>query len=89
MKKLMAVVVVFAFVTMAVTPVYAGVEKLKSGLTDIVKSPMEVVDHTKAEYDSATFKPFGFLGGVLKGTFYMGKKIVGGVVDVVTFPIDK
>jgi hypothetical protein len=89
MKKLMAVVVVFAVVALMSTPVYAGVDKLKTGLTDIVKSPLEIVDHTKAEYNNSTFKPFGVFGGLLKGTFYMGKKIVGGVVDVVTFPIDK
>ena len=72
------------------TPVFADpMTKLKTGLTDIVKSPLEVVDHTKAEYNAATFKPFGFMGGLIKGAFYMGKKIVGGVVDVVTFPIDK
>lgn len=62
------------------------IEKLKSGLTDIVKSPLEIVDHVKMETKD-TFLPFGFVGGLLKGTFYMGKKIVGGVVDVVTFPI--
>ncbi len=34
-----------------------------------------------------SFLPFGFAGGLLTGAFYMGKKLVGGVVDVVTFPI--
>ncbi len=87
MKKLIAVAVVFAVVGMFSAPVYAGVDKLKSGVTDIVKSPLEIVDHTKAEVKDSTFKPFGLLGGLLKGTFYTGKKMVGGVVDVVTFPI--
>jgi hypothetical protein len=87
MKKLIVVAVVFAVVAVFSTPVYAGVDKLKGGLTDIVKSPLEIVDHTKAEYNSATFKPFGVIGGLLKGSFYMGKKIVGGLYDVVTFPI--
>ena len=87
MKKLIAVAVVFAVMVMFNAPVYAGVDKIKTGLTDIVKSPLEIVDHTKAEYKDAKFKPFGLLGGLLKGSFYMGKKIVGGVVDVVTFPM--
>jgi hypothetical protein len=87
MKKLIVIAVVFAVVAVFSSPVYAGVDKLKSGMTDIVKSPLEIVDHTKAEYNESTFKPFGILGGLLKGTFYMGKKMVGGVVDVVTFPI--
>jgi hypothetical protein len=87
MKKLIAVAVVFAMVGMFSAPAYAGVDKLKTGLTDIIKSPLEIVDNTKAEYNSSTFKPFGVLGGLLKGTFYMGKKIVGGVVDVATFPM--
>lgn len=76
-----AVVLVFS------TPVSADMAKLKSGLTDIVKSPMQVVDHTKAEYNAATFKPFGLVGGLIKGTFHMGKQIVTGAVDVVTFPM--
>ena len=74
MKKLIAVAVVFVVVAVFSAPVYAGVDKIKSGLTDIVKSPMEIVDHTKAEYNSATFKPFGVVGGLLKGTFDKNKK---------------
>ena len=87
MKRLIAVAVILAFVAVPLTPAYAGVDKLKTGLTDIVKSPLEIVDNVKAEYGSATFKPFGIVGGLFKGTFYMGKKIVGGVVDVLTFPM--
>ena len=83
-----ALAMVFAVSLVLSTAVSADpMEKFKSGLTDIVKSPMEVVDHTKAEVKASTFKPFGFLGGLMKGTFYMGKKAVGGIVDVVTFPI--
>ncbi len=78
-----AVVVAFS------TPVGATpMEKLKKGFTDIIKSPLEIVDHTKAEAKEAKFVPFGVIGGLLKGTFYMGKKVVGGVIDVVTFPIE-
>ena len=61
--------------------------KLKNGLTDIIRSPLEVVEYTKAETKDAKFLPFALVGGLLKGTFYMGKKVVGGVIDVVTFPI--
>ena len=80
----MVCVVVLAFST----PVGAEpIEKLKNGLTDIIKSPLEVVDYTKAEVKDTKFLPFALAGGLLKGAFYMGKKAVGGAIDVVTFPI--
>ena len=88
MKKMIALTMVFAVGLVLCTAVSADpIGKLKSGLTDIVRSPLEVVDHTKAEYKTATFKPFGLMGGLLKGTFYMGKKALNGAIDVVTFPI--
>jgi len=89
MKKIIALSMVCALVVAFSTPVGAApVDKLKNGLTDIIKSPLEIVDHTKAEAKEAKFLPFGVMGGLLKGTFYMGKKVVGGVIDVVTFPIE-
>ncbi len=88
MKKMIALTMVFVAVLVLSASVSADpVGKLKSGLTDIIKSPMEVVDHTKAEFKASTFKPFGLVGGLVKGTFYMGKKALGGAMDVVTFPI--
>lgn len=63
------------------------IEKVKRGLTDIVKSPLEIVENVKMETKDS-FLPFGFSGGLLKGVFYMGKKLVGGVLDVVKFPIE-
>ena len=89
MKKILALFVVCAVILALSIPAGAEpVAKIKDGLTDIVRSPLEVVDNVKAEAKDAKFMPFGLMGGLLKGTFYMGKKIVGGVVDIVTFPME-
>lgn len=47
----------------------------------------EPIENVKMETKDS-FLPFGFSGGLLKGVFYMGKKLVGGVLDVVKFPIE-
>ena len=88
MKKIIALSAVCAVILAFSAPVGAQpIEKLKNGLTDIIKSPLEVVDYTKAETKDAKFLPFALTGGLLKGAFYMGKKAVGGAIDVVTFPM--
>ena len=65
------------------------VEKLKDGVTAVVTSPLEIKNHTMAEAKDGSFLPFSLVGGILKGGFYMGKKMVEGAVDIVTFPIDR
>ncbi len=55
----------------------------------VVKSPLEVRDYTMAETKDAKFLPFAFVGGVLKGSFYMVKKMAHGAWDIATFPIDR
>ena len=83
---LIAVVVLVAFTT----PSFAypkEVEKLKGGVTAVITSPLEVRDYTMAETKDAKFLPFALVGGMLKGGFYMAKKMAGGVLDIATFPI--
>ena len=65
------------------------VEKLKDGITTVIKAPLEVKDHAMAEAKDGSFLPISLPAGVLKGVFYMGKKVVDGALDIATFPIDK
>lgn len=90
MKKLIAVVCMMALVGVFAVPAFAdaGVEKLKGGFEQIIKSPVQISDSVQEEYESAEFKPFGVLGGTLKGLFLTAKELVSGTVDVVTFPFD-
>ena len=63
--------------------VYAhGYKELQSAGTKIIKSPVHVPEDLKEEYKKSKFKPFGIIGGGLKGLFYMGKDVVSGLVDV-------
>ena len=81
---------IFTVMVLLASPVFAypqPVEKIKGGLTKVVTSPLEVKDYTLAEYKNAKFMPFGLAGGMLKGTFYMAKKVVDGTIDVATFPL--
>lgn len=81
-----AVVVIVAFAA----PSFAGdaVEKFKGGAKDVIMSPLEVRDHVKAETDGYKFMPIALTGGLLKGGFYMAKKIVTGSLDIVTSPLE-
>ena len=90
MKRLIALAMIFAFVVCFTTPVLAlpePVTTLKDNLVDIVKAPLEIPNHAKTEMDAATFKPFGLMGGILKGTVYSVKKLVTGVVNIIAIPV--
>ncbi len=80
----MVMVVCFSASAMAMP---APVVKTRDGLMEIVKSPMHVKNDSLQEAQSTAAKPLGFVGGLFKGTFYMGKDIVSGVYKVVTSPL--
>ena len=90
MKKVIALIVAVVFVFGMTAPIFAlpePVQKVKDGVVDIVSSPLEITNHIKAEYDAATFKPFGVMGGLLKGMFYTLHKAGSGVFKIVTSPL--
>ena len=92
MKRTFSFLTAFAVLVVLSTPSFAypkPVEKLKDGATAVITSPLEIKDHLMAEAKEGSFLPFSIPGGLLKGGFYMIKKMVGGVLDIVTFPIDK
>jgi len=92
MKNILSLFIVAAIVVVFTTPSFAmrdSVEKLKGGVTDVVKSPLEVRDHLMTEAKDGSFLPITLPAGILKGGFYMAKKAVGGALDIVTFPIHK
>ena len=91
MRKAIALIFVFAFLVMCASPVYAlpkPIEKLKGGVIDVVKSPLELGKYTHDEIKSKDFLPMGLLRGVINGTAHMVKKVADGAVDIVTFPVD-
>ena len=90
MKRLSAVILVFAFfvsVNASVFALPAPVEKLKGGFMGVISSPLEIKDYTVSEFKGSHYNPFGLVGGFLKGTAYMIKKSVSGALDIATFPI--
>ena len=92
MKRTLSFLIVTAVLVAFTTPSFAypkPVEKLKGGVSTVLTSPLEVRDYTMAETKDAKFLPFALVGGMLKGTFYMAKKMVGGAWDIATFPIDR
>jgi len=64
------------------------VEKFKSGLKDVITSPVQVCDNIMSETKNAKFFPFAFAGGLLKGVFYMGKNIVTGLESIETSQLE-
>ncbi len=92
MKRTLTLLTAAAVMLVMTVPSFAyprPVEKLKDGVTAVVTSPLEIKDHTMAEAKDGSFLPVTIPAGMLKGTFYMGKKLVGGVLDIATFPIHK
>jgi hypothetical protein len=87
MKRILSLMIVLAVVVMT-TPSFANptIDKMKDSTKTVLKSPLQVRDHLKSEAKSPYI--FSVPGGLLKGTFYMGKDIVTGTYDFVTAPID-
>ena len=90
MKKVLLIAVVFAFAATVATAAELPkpVHKLATGTVDIVKSPIELYDHSKAEMDASTHKPFGLFKGLVEAPFYMIKKAGAGAIAVATFPVE-
>ena len=91
MKRMVALAMIFAFVLTFTTPVLAAdfhkpLDKAYHGVEKIVKAPKHLINDPMDEYKAATFKPFGILGGVLKGMSYTVLEMVYGAMDVVTSP---
>ena len=91
MKKMVALVMIVAFVFVLTTPVFADLskpmDKAYHGVEKIVKAPMHLVNDPRDEYKAATFKPFGLFGGIMKGVSYTLIEVGQGMFDVVTSPL--
>lgn len=90
MRKLFSIVLISMFVVAFAAPVFAGIstDKLSEGFKKAVTSPTNVYESVQEEYEAAEFKPFGALGGLVKGICLMGVDFVTGTFDVLTFPVD-
>ncbi|MBP9854023.1 MAG: hypothetical protein KBD53_04050 [Candidatus Omnitrophica bacterium] len=91
MKRALSVLITFVFVCMVAAPAFAlpaPVEKLKSGVVKVVKSPLNIYNHTKTEMDENATKPVGFTKGLIESPFFMIKDVGGGLTDIITFPVE-
>ena len=91
MRKTFCLIMVLALTFVFTAPAMAmsgPVEKLTSGVMKIVKSPLHIFSHTKTEMDSHLSTPVGFTKGLVESPFYMLKDIGGGLIDILTFPMD-
>ena len=88
MKRILSVFIAFAVVGFSVTCFADTAAKFQSGVKDVMMSPLQVSDSVKTETTNAKFLPFALVGGMLKGSFYMAKQIVTGILDVSTSTLD-
>jgi len=88
MKRTVSAFVAVAVIALSVPCFADTAQKFQGGIKDVLTSPLQVSDNVKSETDHAKFLPFAFVGGLLKGSFYMAKQIVTGTLDVVTSPLD-
>lgn len=66
------------------------IEKLRDGAKDVITSPLLVKDNVMNETKDVKthIVPIAFVGGLLKGSFYMGKQVVDGTYAMVTSPLE-
>jgi len=90
MRRLFSIVLIVMFVVAFAAPVFAefSTDKLTEGFKKAVTSPSHVYESVQEEYEATDFKPFGVLGGFVKGTCLMGVDMITGMFDVLTFPVD-
>ena len=88
MKKILSLMVIFSLVTAPLYALPAPIEKLKGGTVQILKSPLDLKTYATDEMKTSKYKPFGLVGGLVKGTFHMIDHVGKGVIDIATFPLD-
>ncbi|MBF0511981.1 MAG: hypothetical protein HQL13_06600 [Candidatus Omnitrophica bacterium] len=81
-------VVVFQLACVSTTTFAQTSKTFKKGVSEVFTSPLQVTENVKTETAKAKFVPFGLVGGLIKGGFYMAKKIVIGTLDVAKSPLD-
>ena len=64
-------------------------ERIKEGIDMMAMSPKPLLDSVKEEYNAAEFKPFGVIGGFLKGLPYSIKELSVGLYRVLTFNVER
>lgn len=95
MKIFLKLFLILAVMTIYALPVradgwdQASQEKIRTGIDSIIKSPLEIPTSLAEETKAAKFKPFGVVGGLIKGISFFVKDIGVGVVKVLTFDITK
>lgn len=87
MKKLLSVLLAAMLACSVSAPAFAGWSEFREATKAFFMSPKQIPDNMKEEYDAAEFKPFGLVGGLLKGLFYTGKDMVTSIGDIVTSPL--
>jgi hypothetical protein len=93
MKRTLSLLIAFAFVLSMAAPIYAydlskATDKFVNGVGEVITSPIELYDSTKAEMDSSDHAVVGLFTGLLKAPFHMIAKAGGGAIDIATFPVE-
>ena len=89
MKRRIIPLVLLTFIFLNACGFAGTAQRFKSGFKDVLLSPLQISNNVKTETANAKFLPFALAGGLLKGSFYMAKQMVKGVVGVVTSPLEK
>lgn len=89
-KSILCAVVVLTFLALPATG-FAGLDEYKTNIKDGVKiiaqSPKPLMTSIRDEYNASSFKPFGVVGGTLKGSLSSLKELTRGVFKVLTFNV--
>lgn len=88
MKKTAILMSLMLMLTLHSVKAYAHdpVVKLSRGIVNVLTSPLEYIGQTAIVGENNN-KMVAFFGGLVRGTFYTVVRAVGGVYEIVTFPI--
>ena len=87
MKNKVVLLVLFAMAISQVAFASAATDKLKRGGEGIFTAPLEHCNeylNTRAEYGV----PQSIAAAIFQGAFYTGKRLINGIYDVLTFPLN-
>lgn len=93
MKRAIILTLALTFVVAFAGSVFAydlnkPMDKLTSGVVDVIQSPILIYQHPMDTMKNDDTKVVGFLKGVIETPFKIGEKAGGGLINIATFPVN-
>ena len=88
MKRMFCLLVVALVVLQASLSFANPSDRFQMGARHIFYSHKQIIEGLRTEPPKAKFVPFGYAGGVIKGTGFMARDIIQGIFEILTCVLD-